>query len=62
ATLEAAAAEYQKAKFILNATIPSGDVAATDAALKRVNAARAVVEDNIGPALNKTAMLEALGM
>ncbi|MDQ1817288.1 hypothetical protein RBA41_28680 [Massilia sp. CCM 9210] len=62
ATLEAAAAKYQEAKFILNATVPSGDVAATDAALKRVNAARAVVEDNIGPALNKTAMLEALGM
>ncbi|ATQ79248.1 hypothetical protein CR152_32245 (plasmid) [Massilia violaceinigra] len=62
ATLEAAAAKYQEAKFVLNATVPSGDIAATDAALKRVNAARAVVEDNIGPALNKTAMLEALGM
>ncbi|MFB9244500.1 hypothetical protein [Massilia antarctica] len=62
ATLEAAAAKYREAAFVLNATVPSGDVAATDAALKRVNAARAVVEDNIGPALNKTAMLEALGM
>lgn len=62
ATLEAAAAKYQEAKLALNATVPSGDVAATNAALKRLNAARAVVEDNIGPALNKTAMLEALGM